>query len=239
MTTTLPASSRSDGPAAAPVPAVTAVPAVPARPTGRRWALAGVGAALAGGVGIVASGTMGAVYDPAISGDAAAVAREVADSTVPLLVFHTGTMLATVLLVVFAAGLHRHLAAALPAGSLVPGVAAGGLGLTAVAGLLGAGLTTEFLFAPADGSAVAESAVFFSHWVGTIPWLWVGTGLAALGVAVAALRHGAAPRWLGWASVVLGVLTLLLGVSPLQYVAGMTGPVWLLLASAALARSPR
>jgi hypothetical protein len=45
---------------------------------------------------------------------------------------------------------------------------------------------------------------------------------------VAALRHGAAPRWIGWVSAVLGGLTLIAGVSPLQYMAGFTGPLWLL-----------
>jgi hypothetical protein len=75
---------------------------------------------------------------------------------------------------------------------------------------------------------VPEVGVFFAHWVGTIGWLWVGAGVAALAVAVAALKHAAAPRWIGWVSAVLGVITTLFGISPLQYMAGMTGPVWLL-----------
>lgn len=204
-------------------------------PTGRRWALTGVLAGLAGAVGILASASMTAVYDTGIGGDPAAIAAEVEGYTAQLLVFHTATMLATVLLLVFAVGLHRRLAAALPAGSLLPGVAAAGLGLVSVAGLMGSGLTTEFLFAPADPSeTVLESTVFFSHWTGTIPWLWVGAGLAAVAVAVAALRHGAAARWLGWTSLGLGTVTLLVGLSPLQYLAGMVGPVWVLVAGLAL-----
>ena len=43
-----------------------------------------------------------------------------------------------------------------------------------------------------------------------------------------ALRDGVLPRWLGWASVVLGTVTALTGISPLQYLAGFTGPVWVL-----------
>ena len=139
-------------------------------------------------------------------------------------------MLGVVLLVVFAAGLRRRLADQRPSRSLLPDVAAAGLGLVAVAGLMGSGLTTEFVFGVSDPEAglVPEAAVVFGHWVGTIPWLWVGAGLAGTCVAVAALRHGAASRWLGWVGAILGGLTLLLGISPLQYMAGMTGPIWLL-----------
>ncbi|OOL27050.1 membrane protein, partial [Rhodococcus rhodochrous] len=53
------------------------------------------------------------------------------------------------------------------------------------------------------------------------------------------LRHGATPRWLGWASVVLGGLTALLGISPLQYMAGFVGPVWVLVAGIGFAVSDR
>ena len=86
---------------------------------------------------------------------------------------------------------------------------------------------------------VAESAVFFNHWIGTIPWLWVGAGVTGVAVAVAAIRHGAAARWVGWVGLVLGGLTLLLGVSPLQYMAGMTGPVWLVVTALGLALGDR
>ena len=81
--------------------------------------------------------------------------------------------------------------------------------------------------------------MFFGHWVGTIPWLWVGAGIAGVAVAVAALRHGATARWIGWVGAVLGGVTLFLGVSPLQYMAGMTGPIWLLLTALGLALGDR
>ena len=35
-------------------------------------------------------------------------------------------------------------------------------------------------------------------------------------------------RWLGWVGAVLGGLTLLVGISPLQYMAGFTGPILIL-----------
>ncbi len=204
-----------------------------AAPSARRgWALAGVGAGVAGIVSIVGSLSVSGTYDPAIETDAMAQARLLADKTPNILVFHTATMLAVVLLVVIAAGITRRLCAQAPAGSLLPTVAGGGLLLTAVAGLMGAGLTTEFVFGLSEPDRmIPEVTVFFGHWIATIPWLWVGAGITAMAVAVAAIRHAAAPRWIGWVSVVLGGLTLLFGVSPLQYMAGFTGPVWLTVTS--------
>jgi hypothetical protein len=200
---------------------------------GRGWALAGLGAGLFGLAGIVASMQVDAVYNADAEGDAVKIVDRLADQVPQILVFHTATMLSVVLIVIFAAGLKRRLRAQAPALSLLPSVAASGLGLVAVAGLMGTGLTTEFVFGLSDPSQmVPESAAFFGHWVGTIPWLWFGAGLSAIALAVAALRHSAAPRWLGWVSVVLGGLTLLFGISPLQYMAGMVGPLWLVVASA-------
>jgi hypothetical protein len=215
---------------------------VAAAPRSRRlWAWAGVGAGLAGIVSIAASTQVDAVYAEGIEGNPTAVVARLAEQTGAILTFHTATLVSMLLLVVFAAGLRRRLADQLPSRSLVPDVAAAGLGLVAVAQLLGSGLTTEFVFGVNDPDAhvVPESAVFFGHWVGTIPWLWVGAGLAGVALALAALRHGATARWVGWVGAVLGGLTLLLGVSPLQYMAGMTGPVWLLVTALALAVGDR
>ena len=220
----------STAPTTAPTTAGTAPAAHRTAPRG--WALAGALAGAAGVAGVQASTAMSAVYQPELAGDAAGITAALAGQRTPLVVMHTALLLATVLLVVAAAGLHRRLAAALPAGSLLPGVAAGGLGLTAVAGLMGTALDTEFLFGLArPEDLVPEAAVVYGHWVGTVPWLWVGAGVAALAVAVAALRHRAAPAWIGWVSLVLGLLTTLVGISPLQYLAGFPGPVWLLAAS--------
>lgn len=210
--------------------------------TGRGWTFAGIAAGIAGLTGIAASMSIDAVYDPDLGGDPAAIVARLGELTPNLLVFHVATMVCVVTLVVFAAGLRRRLAAQAPSGSLLPDVAATGLGLTVVAGLLGAGLNTEFIFGVQDGGQtglVAESAVFFNHWIGTIPWLWVGAGLAGVAVAVAALRHSAAPRWIGWVGAVLGGLTLLFGLSPLQYMAGMTGPLWLLVTALGFAAADR
>jgi len=202
-------------------------------PTGRTWAAVGVAAAISGIVGIGASMGVDAAYDETVAGNAPAIVDRLGDQVPQLVVFHVATMIATVLLLVFAAGLKRRLEEQAPAGSLLPTVAASGLGLVSVAGLMGAGLNTEFIFGVGnpDAKLVPEVGVFFAHWVGTIGWLWVGAGVAGVALAVAALKHAAAPRWIGWVSAVLGVITLLFGISPLQYMAGMTGPIWLLAVS--------
>lgn len=58
-------------------------------------------------------------------------------------------------------------------------------------------------------------------------------------MAVASLRHGAAPRWIGVVSLLLGGLTLLVGISPLQYMAGFVGPLWLTVAALGFALGDR
>ncbi|MDR7251725.1 hypothetical protein J2X46_000697 [Nocardioides sp. BE266] len=214
--------------------------AASAGPPGRGWVLAGIGAAVLGIVGGVASGMVDAVYDADVSGDPDAITARLADQLPQILVFHTATMVSCVLLVLFSVGLHAQLQRRTAPGSLVPGVAAAGLGLVAVAQLLGAGLTTEFAFALAEDTdlVLPESAAFFNHWIGTIPWLWGGAGLAGLALARAA-KQGAYAPWLRWTSLGLGGLTALFLVSPLQYMAGMTGPVWLLVVSLGLLRTAR
>lgn len=207
---------------------------------GSLWAWAGAAAGLAGVAGIQASMAMGAAYNEETAGDAVAITAEFAGQRTPMLVMHLTLMVTTVLLLVFAAGLQRRLRAALPEFSILPTLAAFGLLLTSAATLLGTGLDTELLFGLGEpGQMVPEVAVVASHWMGTIPWLWVGAGVSGLAVAVAALLFGAVPRWLGWASVVLGGITLLAGISPLQYMAGFVGPVWVLVAGLGFALTGR
>jgi hypothetical protein len=195
----------------------------------RGWAYAGVVAAATGIGGIVASSMAGAVYEESLAGDAPGIVDKLAEQVPQMLAFHVSTMVAVVLLPVVAAGLYRRLRAGTPSDSLLPAVASSGLLLVAVAGLMGTALDTEFIFALTDPEVlVPETAVVYGHWVGTVAWLWVGAGITGLALGAAALRYRAVPRWMGVVGLVLGGLTVLLGISPLQYMAGMTGPVLLL-----------
>lgn len=69
-------------------------------------------------------------------------------------------------------------------------------------------------------------------------WIPVVTGLSVLtlGTGVAVLRTGGLPRWLGWASIVLGVLSL---SGPAGAVAFLLAPVWALVVGIAIMRAPR
>lgn len=208
-------------------PPVEAPPATPVPSTRRAWATTGVVAGLLGITSIQASGALSANWLET-AGDPEAIVADLADRVPTLLLFHTSTVLCMVLVLVFAAGLVRRLKVQAPADSLLPTVAGWGLVLVSVAGLLGSGLDTQFIFALEEREhLVTSSGAFYADWIATVPWLWVGAGVSAMAVAVAALRHAAAPRWIGFVSVVLGGLTLLTGLSPLQYLAGMVGPVWL------------
>lgn len=153
-------------------------------------------------------------------------------SQVPLLIaFHILALVSAMLLVVFVTGLQRRLRSALPQDSLVPTVALSGILLVVVAQVLGSGLDTEFLFGAGDPSVTLPSDIgLYSHWIATIPWLWIGAGIAAVAVAVAR-RARAVSAWFGVVSGILGALTVLIAASPLQYLAAVPGMLWVLIAS--------
>lgn len=202
------------------------------RTASRTWALAGLGAALLGAGTIVTSGMVDLVYSEEFAGDATGMADALGDKTPVLFAFHSVTALGAVLLLLFGAGLFRRLRAAMPSTSLAPLVAFAGLAGTSVVSILGSGLDTEFMFAGGEESVTVDdaSAAMYNHWIGTIPWLWTLAGLAGVALFVAA-RAGAVARWQGYVGLVLGGLTVLLGVSPMEYMAGLTGVLWLLVAS--------
>ncbi|WP_051297859.1 hypothetical protein [Brevibacterium album] len=219
-----------------------AAPTRPARrqhPPSRAWAWTGVAAGVLGIAAIQASMATSVDWE-LTAGDAEAMLADAAGNQAAFLAFHVLAVLTCLLLPVFAAGLKRRLDQQGPAGALHGQLALIGLVLTSVALLLGSGLDTQFALGFSDPEAfVPESAAFYTDWVATIPWVWVGAGLSALAVSASALRHGAAPRWTGVVSLVLGVLIVLMGVSPFQYLAGFVGPVWVLVTALGFALGDR
>ena len=200
----------------------------PATRTSRTWALAGIGSALLGGGTIVTTSMVDTVYTAEFEGTTTGIAADLQDKAPVMFAFHSIAMTGAVLMIVFAAGLFRRLRAAMP-DSIAPTVAFAGLAGTAVVSVMGAGLDTEYMMAFAQGDGIVDdaNAAMYNHWIGTIPWLWVLAGLAGLALFSAA-RQGVVPRWIGRVGLVLGGLTVVLGISPLEYMSGVTGVLWLL-----------
>jgi len=202
----------------------------------RAWTIAGIGGGAAAAFGLVASASVTAAAGPADHRDPAVLLPKLVEGRGWVLVFQVAMTVASLAVLVFAAGLHRHLAAQEPAGSLTPAVAAGGLGLAAALSLVGAGIGTELWWTLGDpGGASPYSAASMVDIVATMSWVWAGAGLSAAAVAVAALRRGSMPRWTGWASAVAAVLVLGVSVLPVQYLSGMLGAVWLIVVAVGLA----
>jgi hypothetical protein len=221
-----------------PTGAPTTGAAAPTR-SPRAWAWSGVVAGVLG-IATIQASLAASVDWEATAGDAEAMLADAASKQASFLVFHVLAVLTMLVIPVFAAGLKRRLDQQGPAGALHGQVALGGLLLTAAALLLGSGLDTQFALGFAEPEMyVPESAAFYTDWVATIPWLWVGAGLSAIALAAASLRHGAAPRWVGVVSLVLGALTVIAGVSPFQYMAGFVGPIWLVVVSLGFALGDR
>lgn len=210
---------RSDSP--------TQPPAATAAPT--RWALAGLGAGITGAAAVVSSSLVTAVYDQEATDGPDVLLDKFHDQVPQILAFHVLAVISAALMVVFAAGLFRRLRATAGADSLVPAVAAIGVLGTALVLFIGAGLDTEFVFAFSDDEVYVDpsNASFYGHWIGTIPWCWGLLGLSGIALFVVS-RTGGVARWLGIVGLVGGGITLLLGISPLQYLAGMTGPIGLI-----------
>lgn len=205
--------------------ATTALPA--GRTTHRGWAYAGIVAGLAGIGSMVTTSMVDGVYDSALVGDPDGIAAKIAGQTASMFAFQVIGSIGAIAMLVFAAGLFRRLRSRLDGDSLVPTVAAFGLLGTSVVTVLGTGLNTEFATGLLEEDLIpTSSAVMYNHWIGTIPWVWILAGVSALAVHAAA-RQGAVPRWIGRTSLVLGGVTVLAGVAPAQYLALMTGGLWL------------
>ena len=199
----------------------------------RSWALAGLGAGVGAVATFVASVMVGGdLTSDEVMRDNATSAALVADHRAELAAFIAAGTITALLLLVFAAGVRRRFDAQCAPSSLLPGVATGGLWLTSALTLVGAGIGTELFWGLTKvDDADPDSLMSMYHLVATLSWVWAGVGLSAAAFAVAALRAGALPRWIGWVSAVAAVVTLGFSVIPLQYMSGMAGALWLIVVS--------
>ena len=168
------------------------------------------------------------VYDPDLAGDPAGIAAKLSDKTTAMYVFHAVTALGAVLMLVFAAGLLPPAAGRrCPTASSRPSPSAGSLG-TAFVSVLGSGLDTEFMMA-CQKATPSRTPTRRCTTTGSAPSRGCGSSPASPGSRCSpAYRQGGVPRWIGRVGLVLGGLTVLLGVSPLEYMSGVTGALWLL-----------
>jgi hypothetical protein len=217
------------------VPTTTPVAETPPRTTA--WAWAGAAGGAAGVAGLLVTGNL---YDPATGAvaDNDELAAAVAGSAPLVWAQQVVTALVAGCLLVFAAGLRRHLARQEPAGSLVPAVAAAGVGLTAAAVFVGGGISTEFFWA-LSGDQAFDPDTIGAHvtFHNTIAWLWGGLGLSAGAVAFGGLRRASVGRALAVFSAVAALALLASQALPVQYAAVVPGGIWLVGAGIALARS--
>jgi hypothetical protein len=201
----------------------------------RAWAFTGAAGGLIGLVGLFLGANLTADVGDGIKDNAQLVAAIAGHRDLAWL-YQISAVTAAVCLVVFAAGLRRHLAMQEPAGSLVPAVAAAGVGLVAAAALIGGGICTELYWALGeperwDPDTIAAMVEIYN----TIAWLWAGAGLAAAAAAVGGFRHGSVSRWLAGVSVLLALLVAATQVFPVQYAALFPGALWVIVAGLGLA----
>ncbi|MFI9530058.1 hypothetical protein [Micromonospora rosaria] len=221
-------------PLSTPVDPTDLSPPAAVRPR-RAWALAGTVGGLVGLVGIFATATLTAPAEE-LRGDNAAYVAAIADGTGHVWAHQAVCAVVVVCLAVFGAGLHRYLGAQEPAGSLVPALAATGVGLVLVGLVVGGGIATELFFSLGaaeeyDPDVIAPQLTLFA----TMAWLWGGIGLTAGAVAVGGLRHGSVSRWLAVFSVVTALLVAATQLTPVQYIALVPGGIWVIVAGLALA----
>jgi hypothetical protein len=185
----------------------------------RGWAVAGIGAVV-GGVGGVA------FFD---------TERSIATQDVRLRLCAALGMIGVAGLVVFAAGLRGYLEEQLPVGSSLGRVAQ--MGCLLAAGTSFLGYLLKLVASEYTHRIVGNADVVVRNGLDELSTgAWAALALAMAAIAVAAVRHAALPRWLGWASAVAGVFVAAVSVGGMTAGAYLPSTAWLLLTSVVLAR---
>jgi hypothetical protein len=154
------------------------------------------------------------------------------------LYFATGvSWLGIACLVVFLAGLYRRLKASEPADGLIPTVVLGG-GLMTTAGLfVGYGFAALAGGSAYEQRAATTVAALYAIMDSFAYLMWTGLGVVTAGVAVASIRRGSLPRWLGWMSAIFTLIFV--GLAFLPFISWFPALVWLLVVSIGLLVSER
>ena len=143
-----------------------------------------------------------------------------------------GTLLmvwATVLWLFFAGIVRRLLRAAEGEGHTLSAIAFGG----AVVFATGAAIDGTISFTLAENADDIEPAAvqaLAALWQNDFVPLVVGLATFLIASGLSIVRHGALPKWLGWAAIVIGVVT----VTPVGFVAVLVAALWVIVTSVIL-----
>jgi hypothetical protein len=141
---------------------------------------------------------------------------------------------AAIFFLFFAGWLRKVLREAEGPGGVLSAVSFAGAIIFAAAGALASTLGIALADSFDDIDPTAVEALNALSWNYFVPFaVGGGTFLVATGLSV--VRHGALPRWLGWAAVVLGILSY----TPVGFFAFLLVLVWVLVTSILLAMRAR
>ena len=129
----------------------------------------------------------------------------------------------------FAGTVRRVLRAAEGDGHTLSLVAFGGAVILAIGGAIDGSITFA-LAENADDIEPAGVQALAALWENDFMPFILGIGTFMLATGLSIVRHGALPKWLGWAAIVLGVVA----VTPIGFVAFLAGGVWVIAASVIL-----
>jgi hypothetical protein len=174
------------------------------------------------------------ITQPGSGSTGAAVVKYYHDRQTSEMVGVFAAAFAVVALAFFLAALRRRLSGT-DDGRLLANVVTAGGAVYAV-GLMMMAATVVALVDAANNNLAgpAQTLNVFSNdlWVPAI----AGLAMLGLGTGVAALRSATLPKWLGWASVVFGVMAL---AGPVGAIAFLVSPLWALVTGIVIMRSPR
>jgi hypothetical protein len=144
--------------------------------------------------------------------------------------------LAGLFLIFFGAYLRKVLSAAEGAGGVLSAAALVGAAVMAVGIAIDATISLALAEAAEDVEPTAVQALQ-ALWDSDFIPIAMGTAVFLFATGISIARHGALPKWLGWAAIVLAIL----GLTPIGFVAFLGGAIWILVVSVLLAlraRSP-
>jgi hypothetical protein len=142
---------------------------------------------------------------------------------------------AAALLIFFGAYLRKVLAAAEGEPSMLPILVVIGLSIVAVGGAI----DNMLLFATAeraDDIPATSVQTIQAIWDNDFLPLFLGVLVFNWAVGISVLRSGALPKWMGWAAIVFGVISL---AGPLGFAGTIGAALWILVASIMLSLRAR